>query len=254
MKTPNQTRDWEAEQARFLKEIAPYWHFHRVFDGLPGIYFFAKNQAGETLFCSSNLPANHGLKNESAMLGKTDQELTPGPLAAKYLSDDAEIYRTGQPLPPTIELCIDHVGLPDWYRTCKYPIKNRAGEVIGVMGTFKLAEDAHFPAINFRELERMRQFLEEDLTRFPGIALLAEKSEMSARSFQRRFQDLYRMSPRTYWMKLRIRKACDYIASGKFTLMQIAIELGFFDQSNFSKHFRAHAGMTPKKYSQRFAG
>jgi AraC-like DNA-binding protein len=251
MKTPKRKRDWDSEQVSFLAEISPHWHFYRVFDGLPGIYFFAKNRAGETLFCSSNLPANHGLEDESAMLGKTDHELTPGPLAVKYLSDDAEIYRTGQPLPPTMEHCIDHVGLPNWYRTCKYPIKNRAGDIIGIMGTFQLANDPGLPSNDFADLERARLFLGNDLCHFPSIKSLAELAGMSVRNFQRQFQDLYRMSPRTYWMKLRIRQACYKIREDDQSLLQVAHELGFYDQSAFTKHFRKHAGMSPKQYARK---
>lgn len=57
-----------------------------------------KNRCGQTLFCSSNLPHNHGLRDETEMLGKTDFDLTPGPLAEKYVADDAEIYRSGEPV------------------------------------------------------------------------------------------------------------------------------------------------------------
>ncbi len=46
METTKQNRDWKAEQAALLSALAPEWHFHRVFDGLPEIYFFAKNKRG----------------------------------------------------------------------------------------------------------------------------------------------------------------------------------------------------------------
>lgn len=253
MKTTKQKRNWQVEQAAFLSALAPEWHFHRAFDGLPDIYFFAKNKRGETLFCSSNLPVNHGLQNVAAMIGKTDHDLTPGPLAVKYLSDDAEIYRTGLPLPPTIEICIDQVGLPAWYRTCKYPLKDRDDRVIGIMGTFQRVTDLKSLPVYAGAIATVQSVLEDNLGEFPSIEALAKLVGMTTRSFQRQFQKLYRMSPRTYWMKLRIRKACEYISSGQLGLSAIAMELGFFDQSNFSKHFRFHAGMTPKSFSQRYS-
>ncbi len=253
MKTTKRKRDWYAEQHAFLERIAPEHHFHRVFDGLPGIYFFAKNKRGETLFCSPNLPTNHGLASIEEMLGKTDNDLTPGPLAVKYLSDDDEIYRTGKALPPTIEICMDHVGLPAWYRTCKYPIKDRAGRVIGIMGTFHEVISPHPDRLETESVSRATKLLEANLTTFPSAEMLSAAVGMNVRSLQRNFHKFFRMSPRIYWMKLRIRKACELISSQKLTLAQISMELGFFDQSNFTKHFRSHAGMTPKMYAQRVA-
>ncbi len=215
-----------------------------------GSLFFAKNRAGQTLFCSSNLPHNHGLSDESEMLGKTDFDLTPGPLAEKYIADDAEIYRTGEPLPPVIEVCLDHVGLPNWYRTCKYPIKSRTGEVIGIMGTFQLASIHETNDPQRGQLETARLLISNQLECFPGVTFLAACSKMSPRNFQRTFTKLFGFSPQTYWIKLRIRAACDRIRESKISLLAISSELGFYDQSSFTKHFRKHVEMTPHQFAK----
>lgn len=249
MNAPSGKSGWESEQEAFLKEIAPESHFHWVIDGLSDVYFFAKNQKGETLFCSSNLPFNHGMTEISEMIGKTDHDLTPGPLAEKYLRDDAEIYRTGAPLPPQIEICLDHVGLPNWYRTCKYPIKNRDGKVIGVMGTFQpAAPDATGDPIRFR-LEPAVRKLEADLQEFPGISRLAAACHLSVRQFQRVYKQTYNTPAKDYWMKLRIRSACERIRKGTAPLAAISADLGFYDQSSFTRHFKKHTGKTPRAYA-----
>jgi AraC-like DNA-binding protein len=251
MKTTPRSRNWPLEREQFLREIAPEFHFQRVFDGLPGIYFFVKNKSGETLFCSSNLPWNHGMHSELEMVGKTDHDLTPGPLAEKYLADDAEIYRTGEPLPPTVEICIDHVGLPDWYRTCKYPVKNRSGQTIGIMGTFQAADATLSSHPDAPQLEQARLLLTANLQVFPQLTTLIQFSQISPRHFQRLFNLVYGMSPQTYWMKLRIRTACEQISETQLSILQIAMSLGFYDQSSFTKHFRKHTGMTPAAWRQR---
>jgi hypothetical protein len=46
------SKDWEEKRCAFLREIAADSHFHRAFDALGNIYFFAKNLVGETLFYS----------------------------------------------------------------------------------------------------------------------------------------------------------------------------------------------------------
>jgi AraC-like DNA-binding protein len=250
MKAPNSQIKWQKEREAFLKSIAPDSHFYRVFDDLPDTYFFVKNKLGQTLFCSSNLPHNHGFRDETEMLGKTDADLTPGALSEKYLADDAKIYDSGEALPPQIEVCVDHVGLPNWYRTCKYPVKDRSGNVIGIMGTFQLASIDGASRIREGGLETACQLLACHLERFPGIALLAKCCKMSVRNFQRSFSCTFRCSAQTYWMKLRIRSACQQIRSQEFSIAEISSDLGFYDQSSFTKHFKKHTGKTPKDYSK----
>ena len=105
-----------------------------IFDSLPGFLCFLKNRAGEHLYASGLWTTRHGFREAWEMLFKTDQDLTPGVLAQSYTSDDVEVYRTGKPLLDKIEICLDAVGLPDWHVTSKYPVRNRKGDIIGILG------------------------------------------------------------------------------------------------------------------------
>ncbi len=120
-------RDWAAEQERFLAEIAPESHFHRAFDGLGDVFFFAKNLAGETLFFSRGILPHVGLHDYEQMLGATDEDLTPGPFAAHYRADDRAVIESRKPLIGHVDLWFDEIGLPDWYETNKYPLLDRSG-------------------------------------------------------------------------------------------------------------------------------
>jgi AraC family transcriptional regulator len=46
----------------------------------------------------------------------------------------------------------------------------------------------------------------------------------------------------------RIRKACARLATGRETLGAIAADLGFYDQSHFTRTFKVVTGMTPSEY------
>lgn len=248
--TPPPSPDWRQEREAFLALIDPDSHFHRVFDALPDVHFFVKDALGRTLFCSSRLPLHHGLRNEQEMLGKTNRDLTPGPLAEKYLADDAEIYRTGEPSPPIIEVCLDPVGLPDWYATAKHPIKDRNGRVVGIMGTLRRRSDLPFHDSDGGRLAPATARLAAEPTSFPPVAELARSCHLSPRQFQRLFRSAFGMSPRTYWMKLRIRAACESLQQGRETIAQLARRLGFWDASDFTRHFRKHTGRTPSAFAR----
>jgi len=247
-KTTQRARGVTEQQVSFVEQISPESHFHRVFDGLPNIHFFAKNLAGETMFFSKGLAAHHGIFDDAEMIGKTDWELTPGPLAEHFIDDDRRVINTGEPLLGIVELWLDEVGLPDWFVTNKFPIKDRQGKVIGVMGTIQ-ASNGQIPTdIASSGLRPAVQILRSQLTNFPSMKTLSESCIQSPRQLERIFQQTFRMSPRTYWMKCRIRSACDSLRYGDESILQIANKLGFCDQSNFTAHFRKHTGFTPQNF------
>ncbi len=49
-------------------------------------------------------------------------------------------------------------------------------------------------------------------------------------------------------MKCRIREACARLRTGRHSVARVAFDLGFCDQSNFTRHFRRHTGVTPTAY------
>jgi diguanylate cyclase (GGDEF)-like protein/PAS domain S-box-containing protein len=67
------------------------------------------------------------------LIGKTDQDLSPPELAARYRTEDAEVMRTG--LPQRREEQINGADGIVWAETTKVPVFDRFGEVIGTAGT-----------------------------------------------------------------------------------------------------------------------
>lgn len=242
-------RDWKAEQRALLRRLAPESHFHHAFDGFDDIYFFAKNAAGETLFFSRGILRHHGLERPEDMLGRTDDDLTPGPLAAHYREDDRHVMQSGTPLLGRLEMWYDEVGLPDWFTVNKFPLLDRGGRVIGVMGTLRVSQGTAPLQAEAAWLAPAMHRLRFDVSRFPPLADMAAVCGISVRHFQRSFRRMCGMSPRTFWMKCRIREACHRLRAGGLTIARISSDLGFCDQSNFTQHFRRHTGCTPRKFA-----
>jgi AraC-like DNA-binding protein len=214
-------------------------------EGLLDGHFFLKDLKGRTLFMSPLWARHHGFRSPEEALLKTDADLTPGPLALQYLEDDRAVIATGKPILGRLEICIDEVGLPDWYLTSKFPLRDRAGNLIGILGIARACKgQAPQDSPNARIAPATR-LLRTHLDCFPSLQSLASACHLSVRHLQRAFHQTLGIAPRTYWMKCRIQAACNALRSSSEPLSEVALRLGFCDQSSFSAHFRKHTGQRP---------
>ena len=65
----------EKERAVWLTKLDTGGLFHRIFDYIPGVNFFAKDHLGRTMFASSGILQRYQMHDESEMLGLTDFDI-----------------------------------------------------------------------------------------------------------------------------------------------------------------------------------
>src|SRR5690606_1576571 len=75
-----------------------------------------------------------GGKAMEDVLGKTDFDMYPPELAEKFWADDKSVLDSGQPVVNREELAQDKDGNPIWLLTTKVPLKDRNGEITGIVG------------------------------------------------------------------------------------------------------------------------
>jgi AraC family transcriptional regulator len=69
--------------------------------------------------------------------------------------------------------------------------------------------------------------------------------------FLRTFERLTGVTPHQYILRARLRDAALGLASREDTILDIALQCGFGDVSNFNRAFRAEFGLTPRAYRLR---
>jgi AraC family transcriptional regulator len=116
-----------------------------------------------------------------------------------------------------------------------------------------------FKTVNLKKIaggdfERTFEFIEEHLGKKLPLDKLAEVTDMSASSFVRGFRTVTKMSPHRYILQRRIRRARDLLRDSKYSVAEIAYDLGFSSQSHFSTVFRAFVGDSPARFRQRVSG
>ena len=223
----------------------------KLFEHLPGCSFFVKNFEGEVMSANQCFYERFGFSTEEEIVGKTDFDLFPLGLADKFRRDDMEVMKSSDSMLGIVELFFNRQGLPDWYLTNKFPLVGRNGAVVGVMGTVRSYAKQTKLIQSFVQIEAAVDFIRLNFRRKISIKELALHSGLSPRQFDRKFKEAFEISPQQFIIKTRILAACDGLAKQRRSISDIALDLGFCDQSSFTLHFRKHMGVTPMQYRKR---
>lgn len=105
---------------------------------------------------------------------------------------------------------------------------------------------------NRGEMEADIKTLVEKMTGHPEQELpletLAANLFVSKYYFIRKFKNSVGMTPHRFRIQNRIRKSQGML-DGKRTISEIAVEMGFYDQSHFDRAFRKIVGISPSEYA-----
>jgi len=59
---------WRRERNQWIACLAPESLFHRLFDHIPGLHFFAKNEEGRLMFASAGLLQRYQMRDDSGII------------------------------------------------------------------------------------------------------------------------------------------------------------------------------------------
>lgn len=91
--------------------------------------------------------------------------------------------------------------------------------------------------------QRLIDFPEEELT----IDEMAQESALSKYHMIRKFKQDIGLTPHQFQVQRRIRKAQDMLRDGH-SIVEVSLEMGFYDQSHFSRYFQKIVGISPMEY------
>jgi AraC family transcriptional regulator len=94
-----------------------------------------------------------------------------------------------------------------------------------------------------RAVEYIRDQLNTDLT----VSEIAQVVYMSPYHFTRLFKASTGQTPHQYVVDARVKKAKELLTTGKFTISEVAHQVGFVDQSHLTRHFKRVFGLPPKR-------
>lgn len=240
-------------KAEFFTKSANCEDFLELFNHLSNVSFFIKNASFQIVAANRNFFARLGFDEESKIIGKEDYELFPKPLATKFRKDDERVLATGTTMLQMVEMFLNRHGLPDWFMTHKMPVRDSTGQTIGIMGTVeRYNQEKALKSADPAIAKAVEKLLSRPET-FSSVSELAREAGMSQRHFNRRFKEETSLTPSQFLGRCRIQLACQLLRSEREkNISDIALEIGFCDQSAFTTQFRERMGTTPFKYRQAY--
>lgn len=237
----------------FLAETGNLAGFPALFDHLDRIAFFAKDRRFRIVFANRYFYERLGFTEEREIVGKNDFELFPEPLAEKFRRDDERVLRTGAAMPRMVELFLSRQGLPEWFLTNKMPVTGPSGKTVGVMGTVQRFDQDRGLASRDRAVSRAVERMLEAPGEIGSLSEMATGLGLSHRHFDRRFKEDTGLTPKQFLGRSRVQAGCRALRETDLPIAEIAIDLGYCDQSAFTAQFKKRMGITPARYRREFA-
>ncbi|HDZ3729476.1 TPA: helix-turn-helix transcriptional regulator [Vibrio harveyi] len=98
------------------------------------------------------------------------------------------------------------------------------------------------------QVDKIDHYIEENIGDNIAVDDLADLLGCSKFYFLREFKKLIGVTPYQYLMNKRLEQARVALSSGSVNIALTAHELGFNDQSHFTRAFKNHFGMTPGQF------
>jgi len=233
-------------QDAFLKQIGNLEIFQQLLETLPDVAFFMKDAQGRFILQNRCSLEYSGLNSEQEVVGKTDHDLFPKDRADLYVQSDRAVLESGQPILNLIEPAPESsnrliVGN-------KFPLRNRRGKIIGIIGIHRIIDGMRDTPDWYGRIKRVVDYLHEHYRESIQLSDLTRRSGISQTHLERRFTKLIGYTPIEYLLRIRIAAAKELLEKTDRTISDIALEVGFFDHSHFTKTFRRIIACTPSHY------
>ena len=241
-------------QQAFLKRMGGGLQLSALFATLPMIAFLAKDKQSRFVRANARTLKIFNLQHEWQMLGKMDRDFFPLELSASFVEEDQRVMRTGETRTYYSQLVPDINGPLNWYVVSVSPLRDARTRICGVALVLYDLHEVGGVTQRFQQMEPALRHLHTRFREPIETRHLAALTHLSERQFTRLFHKLLGESPMRYLIRQRIRAACQDLITTDHTAGAIALDCGFYDQSAFTRAFRARTRLTPAMYRARHLG
>lgn len=237
--------------ARFLRRVQPEHGVIQLLDALTELSVFVKDVQGRFLYLNPRGCEYCGVREAAEALGKTDFDFFPRGRSERYRADDARIIKDGLPVLNRIEPepCLQ--GSPRLVVTSKWPLRDKAGRVIGVIGCSREITEAMPASLGVGRVARAVAVFYARYGEKLTIAEVARSVNISVNQLERLFRRALDETPQRCLLRIRVEQAGRLLRESQSGLAEVAQTCGFYDQAHLSHAFSDEIGCSPLAYRRR---
>lgn len=101
------------------------------------------------------------------------------------------------------------------------------------------------------KIERCIAYMESNLNKPLRVSTLSALLGVSPSHFFFLFKRITGRSPIDFFIRMRVRRACEFLERTTLSVKEIAVSLGYEDQFYFSRVFKSVIGLAPRNYRLR---
>lgn len=244
----NQVSTEVLRASKAFQEKLKGMQLQQLFNYLPEVYFVVKDRDGRVMMANAVAARLCGLEDESEMIGKTDYDLFEKDRADTYVQDDRYVLEAGESIIDRVEMAPDPDNAINWFVTTKIPLYSHENEIIGLACIARNMTGAYEKLRPYGEMSEVLEYVRENHTHPIKIEDLAKMVHLSPSQFERRFRKVFHITSTRHILNVRIRAACQRLATTNDTISSIALETGFYDHSHFIRSFKKLIGLSPSAY------
>jgi AraC-like DNA-binding protein len=168
-------------------------------------------------------------------------------MGAGYLEQDKAVIASGTAIRDQLELHLYPDRDPGWCLTCKVPLVDERGAVIGLAGISRdlAMPDRKHPV--YRRVAAAARHIQDHYDQQVQLADLARIASLSVSQVERYFHKIFHLTPRQMIIQTRLNAAANLLR-GTMSVTDVAASCGYHDHSAFTRQFKATIGVTPTEY------
>ena len=215
---------------------------------IPGAMFMIKNLDSCYIYMSRGLRDAIHLAHDFEVTGKRDFDLFPKLIAQNCRQNDLAVFKHGKPLINEVHAVGFFAHAMKWAYSSKFPLRDQKGKVIGLITINELYNDVMGEDAELNRLLPALKHIIENYARRITVGELARRCSYSESQFTRLFRRHMRMTADAFVEQVRLHHAHEALRHSATSIIQIALDCGFYDHSAFVKRFRKFTGTTPLRY------
>lgn len=149
-------------------------------------------------------------------------------------------------------LCNQLISPQDYCDLAAYEIERLTGALVEALVAAQSAEpsSAQSPRRVDHRIRKAIELMQSEISGRIGLDRLARSVGLSRPHFYSLFKEQMDLTPNVFWNTLRMAEALRLVEESDASLTDVACDLGFTTQGNFTRFFRDHAGVPPALYRE----